>query len=121
MQKFLILEGGYLAIGLFVLLVALLVSTRPFFPKGSYKKALAWTGAVLAVMIGSHYYITTTRMAEVAKAFEQDKQILCESRMLRKVAQFVTIQKSKEWSMEGDLFVSPNYSRPFHSARCIVK
>ena len=60
-------------------------------------------------------------MAEVRTAFEQDKPILCESRMLRKVAQSVIIQKSKEWSMEGDLFVSPNYSRPFHSARCIVK
>jgi hypothetical protein len=121
MQKFFILEGGYLLIGLFILGITLFVSTRPFMSKGGYKKALSITGAVLAIFIGGHYYITTSRMAEVRTAFEQDKPILCESRMLRKVAQSVIIQKSKEWSMEGDLFVSPNYSRPFHSARCIVK
>jgi hypothetical protein len=121
MQKFFILEGGYLLIGFFILGITLFVSTRPFMAKGGYKKALSITGLVLAIFIGGHYYITTSRMAEVRTAFEQDKPILCESRMLRKVAQSVIIQKSKEWSMEGDLFVSPHYSRPFHSARCIVK
>jgi len=121
MQKFFILEGGYLLISLFILGITLFVSTRPFMPKGGYKKGLGVVAFVLALFIGGHYYITTSRMAEVRAAFEQDKPILCESRMLRKVAQSVMIQKSKEWSMEGDLFVSPHYSRPFHSARCIVK
>jgi len=121
MQKFLILEGGYLAIAAFVLAITLFVSTRPFMPKRAYKKALPGVSLILALLIGGHYTVTTNRMAEVSKAFAEDKPILCESRMLRKVAQFVTIQKSKEWSMQGDLFVSPHYSRPFHSARCIVK
>ena len=121
MQKFLILEGGYLVIAFFILLITLFVSTRPFMPKGSYKKGLSITVLVLAFFIGGHYFVTTSRMAEVRIAFEQDKQILCESRMMRKMAQSVMVQKSKAWSMEGDLFVSPNYSRPFHSARCIVK
>ena len=121
MQKFFILEGGYLLIGLFILGVTLFVSTRPFMPRGSYKKGLSIVGFVLAILIGAHFYVTTSRMAEVRNAFEQDKPILCESRMLRKAAQSVTIQKSKDWSMKGDLFVSPNYTRPFHSARCIVK
>jgi hypothetical protein len=121
MQKFFILEGGYLVIAMFVLAIALFVSTRPFMPKGAYKKGLGITGFILAVFVGGHYYVTTNRMAEVRHAFDADKPILCESRMRRKVAQSVTVQKSKEWSMEEDLFISPNYSRPFHSARCIVK
>ncbi len=120
-EKFFVLEGGYLAIGLFVLAITLFVSTRPFMPQGAYKKGLSITILILAFFIGGHYKLTINRMAEVSQAFAQDKPILCESRMLRKAAQSVTIQKSKEWSMEGDLFVSPNYSRPFHSARCIVK
>jgi len=120
-QKFFILEGGYLAIALFVLAITLFVSTRPFMPKGAYKKSLGIVGLILAFFIGGHYMLTINRIAEVSNAFAQDKPILCESRMLRKVAQSITIQKSKEWSMEGDLFVSPNYSRSFHSARCIVK
>jgi len=121
MQKFFILEGGYLLIGLFILGVTLFVSTRSFISKGRYKKNLTVVTLILAFFIGAHYYVTTSRMAEVRMAFEQDKPILCESRMLRKAAQSIIIQKSKEWSMEDDLFVSPNYSRPFHSARCIVK
>jgi hypothetical protein len=120
-QKFFILEGGYLAIALFVLAITLFVSTRPFMPKGAYKKGLTIVTLVLTLFIGGHYTITINRMAEVSQAFIQDKPILCESRMLRKAAQSITIQKSKDWRMEGDLFVSPNYSRPFHSARCIVK
>jgi len=121
MQKFFILEGGYLFIGLFILSITLFVSTRSFMPKGGYKKAMMLMMLIIAFFIGAHYKITTSRMEKVRTAFEKNKPILCESRMLRKVAQSVTIQKSKEWSMDGDLFVSPHYSRPFHSARCIVK
>jgi len=120
-QKFFILEGGYLAIAMFALAITLFVSTRPFMPKGALKKGLSGVTLVIAIFIGAHYYITTNRMAEVKTAFELDKPILCESRMQRKVAQSVTIKKSREWSLENDLFTSPNYSRPFHTARCIVK
>jgi len=31
------------------------------------------------------------------------------------------VDKSREWVLEGDIFTSPNYSRPFHTARCLVK
>ena len=122
MQKFFILEGGYLLIGFFILGIALFVSTRPFMSKGAYKKGLMVTALVVAVFIGGHYSITTSRMNEVRSAFEQDRQIICESRMLRKAAQTVTVQKSKNWSLgDNDRFTSPNFARPFHSARCIVK
>ena len=121
MQKFFILEGGYLVIALFILAVTLFVTTRPFMSRGAVKKGLIAVGSVLAFFIGAHYFITSNRMAAVKTAFENDHAVICESRMLRKAAQSVIIQKSNDWHMEGDNFVSPNYSRPFHSARCIVK
>lgn len=121
MQKFFILEGAYLILGSIILLVTLFVTTRPFMPKGSIKKGFIGVILVLALFIGGHFYVTTNRMAEVRNAFENDKIVICESRMERKAAQSVRVQKSNEWFMEGDDFVSPNYNRPFHSARCIVK
>ena len=121
MANFLFLEGAYLILGGIILLITLFVSTRPFMAKGAVKKGLFWVTLVLAILIGAHYNMTTGRMAEVKEAFEKDLPIICESRMQRKVAQTVTIQKSKEWSLENDNFVSPKYSRPFFSARCIVK
>ena len=121
MSKFLELEGGYLVIAFIILLVTLFVSSRPMFKKGSVPKALLIVGIILAIFIGLHYKITTNRMTEVKKAFLEGKVIICESRMQRRAAQSIDIEKSKEWRLEGDLFVSPNYSRPFHTARCLVK
>ncbi len=121
MQKFFILEGGNLVIALFFVLIVLFVSTRPFMPKGSFVKGMAGILAVVAILIGWHYSSTISRMAEVKSAFEENQAVICESRMERKAAQSVIIKKSLEWSMDGDNFVSPNYNRPFNSARCIVK
>ena len=121
MQKFFILEGGNLVIGLFFILIILFVTTRPFMEKGSVKKGMTGILVVVAVLIGWHYSSTTSRMAAVKGAFEKDQPVICESRMQRKAAQSIVVRKSLEWSMEGDNFVSPHYNRPFHSARCIVK
>jgi len=120
-SKFLELEGGYLVIALIILLVTLFVGSRPMFKKGSAPKALLVVGAVLAIFIGLHHKVTTDRMAEVKEAFSKGEVIICESRMQRKVAQSIDVDKSREWVLEGDLFTSPNYSRPFHTARCLVK
>jgi len=121
MGKFLELEGGYLFIAFVILMVTIFVSTRPFMSKGSLKKGLISVGLFLTLAIALHFKVTTDRMSEVKSAFYAGKTIICESRAQRKVAQSVDISKANEWSMEGDLFVSPNYSRPFHSARCLVK
>ncbi len=121
MKNFLYLEGAYLILGTIILLITLFVGTRPFMSKGAAKRGLMWVSLVLAIAIGAHYSITTSRMAEVKSAFEKDLIIICESRMQRKVAQTVIVQKSNEWFLEDDNFVSPNYTRPFFSARCIVK
>jgi hypothetical protein len=120
-QKFFILEGGYLIVAVFILLVTIFVTTRPFMPKGALKKGVGIVSLILAFFIGAHFYITTSRMAEVQKAFEEGKPVICESRMLRKAAQSIIISKEHDWRIEGDMFVSPHYNRPFHTARCIVK
>ncbi len=121
LKNFFYLEGGYLILGGIVLLITLFVGTRPFMSKGAAKRGLMWVSLVIAIMIGLHYNMTMNRMAEVKIAFEKDLEIICESRMVRKVAPYVMVKKSREWRLEGDNFVSPNYTRPFFSARCIVK
>jgi hypothetical protein len=120
--KFFYLEGAYLILGGMILLVTLFVTTRPFMSKSAPKKGLLGVSLVLAIFIGLHYYITTSRMAEVKEAFNAGKTVLCESRMLRKMAQSVEIKKGlANWKLEGDEFISPHYSRTFYTARCIVK
>lgn len=121
MGNFFYLEGAYLILGLFALLITLFVTTRPFMAKGLVKKGLLWVSSIIIVMIGGHYTVTTKRMAEVRVAYEQNLPIICESRATRKVAQSIIVQKSKGWTLEEDNFVSPHFSRPFFIARCIVK
>ena len=121
MTNFFYLEGAYLILGAIILAITLFVGTRPFMSRGAAKRGLLWVTLVLAIFIGAHYRMTIQRMEAVKIAFQDDKEIICESRMQRKVAQTVTIQKSKDWYLEGDNFLSSNYARVFFTARCIVK
>ena len=120
--KFFYLEGAYLILAGIILLITLFVTTRPFMSKNAPKKGLISVSVVLAFFIGLHFYITTSRIAEVKEAFNSGKPIICESRMIRTMSQSITIKKGvANWRIEGDNFVSPEYSRPFHLARCIVE
>jgi len=121
MGNFFYLEGVYLILGFMALLITLYVTTRPFMSKGAVKKGFFWVSLVIIIMVGGHYSITTSRIAEVRKAFNEDKVIICESRATRKVSQTVNVKKSNDWSLEENDFISPNYNRPFFIARCIVK
>ena len=121
MTKFFVLEGGYIILAGFIMLIVVFVTTRPFMGKNALKKGLFGVGMMVILLISTHYAITMNRMAEVSDAFEKNHPILCESRMQTKVEQFVTIQKSHEWSLREDLFSSPHYERAFYSARCIVQ
>ena len=94
-DKLFYLEGAYLILGAFTLLITLFVTTRPFMSKGAVKKGLLWVSLVIAVMVGAHYMITSKRIVEVATAFHEDKVIICESRATRKVAQTVRHTKIK--------------------------
>jgi hypothetical protein len=120
--EFFYLEGAYLIMAGIILLVTLYVTTRPFMSPSAPKKGLIGVGLILAFFIGAHFWITTNRMHSVREAFQQGKPVLCESRMLRKMAQSIEIKKGVAgWKIEGNNFVSPSYTRPFHMARCIVK
>jgi hypothetical protein len=122
MSRFLQLEGGYLVIVGFILLVTIFVATRPFVAGGkNWKKAVLVVAGILMPFIFAHFYMTTTRMDEVQTRFKNGKPVICESRAIRKVAQSVIINpKLDGWYLEGDLFKSPHYTRGFHSARCIA-
>ena len=120
--KFFYLEGAYLILGGIILLITLFVTTRPFMSKSAPKKGLITVTLVLGLFIGLHFWITTKRINEVKAAFIAGKPVLCENRTIRKGAQSIEIKKGiAEWRIDGDNFVSPNFVRPFHMARCIVK
>jgi len=118
-MKFLELEGAYLVIGLFILVVTAFVSTRSFVGKNAFKIAFPTVFGVLAFCILAHYFVTTNRMESVETRFLNDKPIICENRAQRKVAPSIIISQRQGWSLENNVFTSPEYSRPFHSARCL--
>ncbi len=122
MSNFLELEGGYLGIGLFVLLAAIFVGTRPFVGNGqAWKKTVPFVLITMAGFISAHYFVTTARMSDVKERFNKGGPVICESRAVRKVAQSVIIdpKKPQGWVLVGDVFQSPQYQRGFHSARCL--
>ncbi len=120
MKEFFILEGAYLILAFLILLVTLFVTTRPFMSKKAPKKGLISVGLVLAFFIFLHFYLTTNRINSVKKAFLNGEKIICESRANTKAAQSIIIKKDFGWSIKGDYFISPNYIRDFHIARCII-
>jgi len=119
-MKFLELEGGYLVIAAFILGVTIFVTTRDFMSQRAFKIAVPFVFTFVAIFILAHYFVTTSRMEEVKTSFNQDKNFICESREIRKVAQSIVISKKLGWQLEDDLFVSPEYERGFHTARCIT-
>jgi len=123
MAKFLELEGGYLIIALFILVVTVIVTTREFVGEGkAWKKAIPFILLILVGFIFSHYYFTVDRMESVKNHFKNGGAVICESRMVRKMAQSIIIdpKKPQGWVLEGDIFKSPQYERVFHSARCLI-
>jgi len=120
-MQFLELEGGYLAIAIFTLVITAFVTTRSFMAKNSFKKGMLSVGSFLTLAILSHYFITMARMEEVKVTFESGSNIICESRAVRKVAQTIIINQELGWKLEGDVFVSNEHERGFHAARCIVE
>ena len=120
MELFFQLEGGYLGIAVFALVITIFVTTRPFVAKGAWKKGISLMMITITGFIGVHYFVTISRMSGVEEAFNTNVKVLCESRMIRKVAQSLTVLKANEWILEDHKFSSPNYNRKFFTARCIV-
>ena len=119
MNTFFELEGAYLAIGLFLLGCAAFVTTRPFMPKGAFKKGMISVGMLIVTLVSAHFYVTTSRMDGVKEIFNEGGTVICENRMMRKVSRSVLISQELNWRVEGDLLTSDDYERDFHTSRCI--
>jgi hypothetical protein len=118
-MKFLELEAAYLVIAAFILIVTVFVTTRPFVGKNAFKIGFPMVTAILAIFIIAHYVITTNRMDDVQTRFNDNKPVICENKIQRKTEQSVIISKALGWSLKDDLFSNPQYTRDFHTARCI--
>jgi len=121
MNTFLELEAGNLTIAAFFLLIVLIVATRPFVKPAVKKTLFVVIVGFFTIIVGGHYYITSERMESVKSTFSKGEEIVCENRMHRKSAQGIVISQKTSWSLDGDIFVNPDYNRGFHAARCIVK
>ncbi len=119
MELFFELEIVYIVIGIFILSVTAFVTTRDFVPPVAFKRGMISVSMFLFTMIAIHYFMTTTRMDGVKEIFNEGGTIICENKMQRTISQSVLISKDFEWRLEGDLFVSDNYVRDFHTSRCI--
>lgn len=119
MRLFFELEGAYIVIAIFLLVVTAIVTTRDFVPKGAFKKGMISVSLLLAIMIGAHYSLTTSRMQNVEAMFNNGDTVICENKMRRTASRSVLISKEMGWSVENHLFKNSDYERDFHTSRCI--
>ena len=119
LERFFELEIAYIVIGLFFLGVTLFVTTRDFMPKVALKRGVIGVVGIFTVMISIHYYVTTQRMAGVAKIFNEGNKIICENKMRRTISESVVLSKKLGWSIQGDYFTNPDFERDFHLSRCV--
>ena len=121
MRDFFYLEGAYIVFAILILAVTAFVTTRPFMSKGALKKGMLFVSLFLLILIFGHFFVTKSRINSVKEAFNTGKEVMCENRIYTKGANFVTIKKGNEWQLKDNYFMSPNYTRDFFLARCIVK
>jgi len=119
MSLFLELEGAYIVIGVFFLLITLFVTTRDFMPRVAFKRGMIGVFVAFSILIAIHYSITTSRMNEVKKMFNNNETIICENKMRRTISQSILISKNLGWRIENDLLKSDDYVRDFHVSRCV--
>lgn len=119
MELFLELEIVYIVIGIFILAVTAIVTTRDFVPKGAFKKGMISVGIMLSLMIAFHYNMTTSRMQNVEEMFNAGDTIICENKMRRTASRSVLIAQKMNWRLEDHLFKNDDYERDFHTSRCV--
>lgn len=119
MKLFFELEIVYIIIGIFILTITAIVTTRDFVPKVAFKRGMLGVSSFLIFMIGFHYFMTTARMAGVKELFNEGVTIICENKMRRTISRSVLLSKDLGWSIDGDRFVNSDYERDFHTSRCI--
>ncbi|MEK6659192.1 MAG: hypothetical protein AABY36_05875 [Campylobacterota bacterium] len=119
MELFLELEIVYIIIGIFILSIAAVVTTRDFMPKGAFKKGMLGVGAAMSLMISFHYGMTTKRMNGIEEIFNSGETIICENKMRRTISRSVLLSKELGWKLDDHLFKHDDYERDFHTSRCV--
>jgi hypothetical protein len=119
MELFFELEIVYIVIGIFILVVTAVVTTRDFLPKVAFSRGMTMVSMFLITMISIHYYMTTSRMAGVKDIFNSGETVICENKMRRTISRSVLLSKKLGWRLEGDKFKNDDYERDFHTSRCI--
>lgn len=119
MELFFELEIVYIVIGIFILVVTAIVTTRDFVPKVAFSRGMTMVSMFLVTMISIHYYMTTTRMDGVKDIFNKGETVICENKMRRTISRSVLLSKELGWRLEGDKFKNDDYERDFHTSRCI--
>ncbi len=135
MDLFLELEIVYIVIGIFILTITAIVTSRDFVAykeikdkngdvvetvkTHSFIKGMLSVGLFVAIMIGAHYNVTTTRMHNVEKMFNEGDTIICENKMRRTISRSILLSQKLGWRVENHLFKNADYERDFHTSRCI--
>ena len=135
MDLFLELEIVYIVIGIFILSITAFVTSRDFVSNKEIKdkngdvvqtvkthafiKGMSFVGLFVAIMIGAHYNVTTTRMNNVEKMFTEGQTIICENKMRRTISRSILLSTKLGWRVENHLFKNADYERDFHTSRCI--
>ncbi|MDD5372947.1 MAG: hypothetical protein PHO62_05935 [Sulfurimonas sp.] len=119
MELFLELEIVYIIIGIFILSIAAVVTTRDFMPKGAFKKGMLGVVAAMSLMISFHYGMTTKRMSGIEEIFNSGETVICENKMRRTISRSVLLSKELGWKLEDHLFKNSDYERDFHTSRCV--
>ncbi len=108
-------EFVYILIALFILGITIFVTTRPFVAKGA-RKAIPVVALLLAGLLWLHYSWRMHHIKEVAKAFDEGKNILC----LDKTNKYGSVLVHKgEWQLKNDEFVHPEFPRSYNIRQCI--
>ncbi|WP_281950761.1 hypothetical protein [Nitrosophilus kaiyonis] len=110
-------EAVYIYIALFVFGIALFIVTRPFMPKKS-KIALPIVAIFLILGLLAHYFYRINHIKEVAKAFNEGKNILCIDKT-NKIGSVLV--KKGEWKLKDDTFIHPEFPRGYNIRQCIVE
>lgn len=119
MELFFELEIVYLVIGVFILSVTAVVTTRDFMPKVAFKRGMIGVGGFVAMMITIHFLMTTSRMEGVKEIFNEGQTVICENKMRRTISRSVLLSQELGWRLDGDKFKNDDYERDFHTSRCI--
>lgn len=119
MELFLELEAVYIVIGIFILSITAVVTTREFMPKGAFKKGMIGVSIAVSLMVIFHYTITKKRMDGVEKIFNNGETVICENKMRRTMSRSVLLSKELGWKLEDHLFKHHDYERDFHTSRCV--